>query len=95
MAVLLASSNVPLSFNDRLSPAIRSLFGVSKITVKYHSASTKATCMISRTAAPCISSLLEQMKLQPFSLSTDGSKDNGLEKMNPSLSKFLILNLVS
>lgn len=40
--------------------------------------------MINRAAAPSfISSLLEQMKLHPFSLSTDGSNDSGLEKMDP------------
>lgn len=84
MAVLLASSNIPLAFNDKLSPAIRSFFDDSKIADQYHSAATKATCMINRAAAPsCISSLLEQMKLHPFSLSIDGSNDSGLEKMNP------------
>ena len=84
MAVLATSSNIPLAFHDRLSPAIRTYFHDSKTTVAYHSASTKATCMINGAVAPCfINSLNEQMKIQPFSISIDGSNDNELEKMNP------------
>ena len=40
--------------------------------------------MINGTVAPSfINSLTEQMKIQPFSISVDGSNDNELEKMNP------------
>ena len=46
LAVLTAHSNIPLAFHDKLSPAIRELFPDSKIASKYHSASTKATCML-------------------------------------------------
>ena len=84
MAVLTAASNVPLAVHDRLSPTIRKVFPDSKIASKYHSASTKATCMLNEAVAPTLlHSLLELMKVHPFSLSVDGSNDSGLEKMNP------------
>ena len=84
MAVLTAASNIPLAFHDVLSPTIRDSFPDSKIASRYHSASTKATCMLNRAVAPMlVSDLLETMKVHPFSLSVDGSNDSGLEKMNP------------
>ena len=46
MAVLAASFNIPLAFHDHLSPLIRSIFPDSAIAAKYHSASTKVTCML-------------------------------------------------
>lgn len=80
MAVLTASSSIPLAFHDRLSPAIRSCFSDSKIGNNYHSAST---CMLNLAVAPfLVSKLLDSMKSHPFSLSTDGSNDSGIEKMN-------------
>lgn len=54
MAVLTASSNVPLAFHDHLSPTIRKVFPYSKIASKYHSASTKATCMLNEAVAPAL-----------------------------------------
>lgn len=84
MAVLTASANVPMAFHDCLSPTIRSVFPDSKIASKYHSASTKATCMLNIAVAPSlIKDLVESMQSHPFSLSIDGSNDTGLEKMNP------------
>lgn len=84
MAVITASSNIPLAFHDKLSPAIRSCFSDSKTAQAYHSASTKATCMINGAIAPSLlNDLVDQMKKQPFSISIDGSNDNDLEKMNP------------
>ena len=85
MAVLTASSNIPLAFHDKLSPMIRSIFPDSRIASDYHSASTKATCMLNLAVAPIlIENLVESMKSHPFSISTDGSNDTGLEKMNPA-----------
>ncbi|MCG8622687.1 MAG: hypothetical protein MJE68_11925 [Proteobacteria bacterium] len=84
MAVLTASCNVPLAFHDHLSPTLRSIFPDSKIAAKYHSASTKATCMLNLAIAPALKmDLIETMKAHPFSVSIDGSNDTGLEKMNP------------
>ena len=73
MAVLTASSDVPLAFHDSLSPTIRRIFPDSKIASKYHSASTKATCMFNEAVAPMlIEDLPKTMKLHPFSLAVDG-----------------------
>ena len=84
MAVLTATSNVPMAFHDHLSPTIRKVFPDSKIALKYHSASTKATCILNEAVAPTlISDLLENMRVHPFSISIDGSNDSDLEKMNP------------
>ena len=84
MVVLTATSNIPLAFHDKLSPAIRSLFSDSKTASDYHSASTKATCILNLAVAPVlVQELIENMRAHPFSVSIDGSNDTGLEKMNP------------
>ena len=84
MAVLTAISNVPLAFHDRLSPTIRKVFPDSKIALKHHSASTKATCMLNEAVAPMlINDLLSSMRSHLFSICIDGSNDTELEKMNP------------
>ena len=80
MAILTASSIAPLAFHHSLSPTIRRIFPDSKIASKYHSASTKAICMLNETyALTLIEDLLKTMKLHPFSLVVD----EGLAKMNP------------
>ena len=84
MAILTAISNVPLAFHDRLSPMIRKVFPDSKIALKYHLASTKATCTLNEAVAPTlINDLLSSMRSHPFSICIDGSNDTELEKMNP------------
>lgn len=86
IAVLTASSNIPMAFHDVLSPTISKVFPDSGIASKYHSASTKATCMLNLAVAPMlVDNLIEQMKVHPFSLSIDGSNDTGVEKMNPAI----------
>ena len=84
MAVLTATSNVPFSIHDRLSPTIRKVFPDSKIASQYHSASTKATCMLNEAVAPVLlGDLISIMKTHPFSLCVDGSNDSDLEQMHP------------
>ena len=81
MAVLTAAYNIPLAFHDKLSPTIRACFSDSKIAQNYHSASTKATCMLNLAFAPSlIDTLLSNMISHPFSVCVDGSNDTGLEK---------------
>ena len=54
------------------------------LTKKYHSASTKATCIINYAVAPQLKKKhIDCMKINPFSVSVDGSNDVGLSKMNP------------
>ena len=84
MAVLVACSNVPIAFNDRLSPAIRTIFRDSKVASMYHSARTKATSILNIAVAPhLISVLVKRMKCHAFSLAIDGTNDCELQKMNP------------
>ena len=84
MAVLTATCNVPFAFHDHLSPTIRAVFPDSPIASKYHSASTKAMCMLNMAIAPELKKeLLDNMKVRPFSVSVDSSNDTELEKMNP------------
>lgn len=84
MAAITACNNIPLAFHDVLSPMIRSVFPDSKIATMYHSASTKAMCMLNLAIAPMFKEdLITSMKVHPFSISIDGSNDNGLKKMNP------------
>ena len=93
MAVLTAASNVPLVFHDLLSSAIRNSFTDSKIASKYHSASTKATCMLNVAVTPAlVEDFLESMRVRPYSLSVDGSNDTGLLKMNPITVKIYDIN---
>ena len=67
MAVMAASCNIPLAFHNQVSPAIRSLFPDSKIASKYHSASTKAMCMLNLAIEPELKrDLVENMKVQPL-----------------------------
>jgi hypothetical protein len=86
IAVLTATSNIPMAFHDSLSPTINKVFPDSGIACKYRSASTKATCMLNLAVAPMlVDDLVQQMKTHPYSLSTDGSNDTGLHKMNPAM----------
>ena len=62
MAVVAAASNIPLTFQDKLSPTIRNILPDSKLASKYHSASTKATCMLNGAVAPTMKGeLLDKM----------------------------------
>ena len=63
---------------------IRKVFPDSELATNYHSASTKATCIINLAIAPAFKEeLIESMKIHPFSISIDGSNNTGLLKMNP------------
>ena len=83
MAVLTASSNVPLAFHDHLSPTIKKVFPDSKIASKNHSASTKATSMLNEAVAPAARIYSVNRKLSellkcpnPWSMCTSVGVDN-------------------
>ena len=81
MAVLSEISNVPLAFHDRLSPTIKKVFPDSKIALKYHSASTKATSMLNEVVATMlVNDLLSSMRSHPFLICIDGFNDAELER---------------
>lgn len=84
MAMLLAHHNIPLSTMDHLSPLFRDMFPDSKIAKGFSAARTKTTCILNMALRPHFEqSLVSLMRENPFSLATDGSNDNGLQKMNP------------
>ena len=59
-------------------------FPDSKIAKNYACGKTKSTCILNRAIKPDQqSSLLEHIKNNYFSISSDGSNDQGLSKMNP------------
>ena len=84
MAVVAAASNIPLAFYDKLSPMITNIFPDFKLASKYHSVSTKATCMLNGSVASTLKSeLLNKMRVQPFSIRVDGFNDRELQTINP------------
>eukprot|EP00057_Strongylocentrotus_purpuratus_P019851 XP_011674325.1 PREDICTED: uncharacterized protein LOC105443158 [Strongylocentrotus purpuratus] len=93
MAMSLVEHNVPLAFSDHLSPLMKECFPDSPTAAGYRSARTKTTCIVNGALAPYFhQQLVKQLREQPFSLSTDGSNDTGLEKMNPLTVKLFDIN---
>ncbi|CAB4014375.1 Hypothetical predicted protein [Paramuricea clavata] len=69
------------------------LFPDSNIAKNYHSARMKTTCILNGSIAPHVKqTLVEQLKSGVFSMSTDGSNDKDLDKMNPITVKLFDIN---
>ena len=84
MCMLLAENNIPLSFSDKLNKIIPDLFPDSNIAKQYKMGPMKTTCILNEALAPnFLKGTIEAMKAGVYSLSTDGSNDTDLEKMNP------------
>ncbi|XP_063053561.1 zinc finger BED domain-containing protein 5-like [Engraulis encrasicolus] len=84
VAVVMVNHNIPLAFADHLSPLFKECFPDSKIARKYASARTKTAAIINGAVSPyMLAELVTHLREKPFSLSTDGSNDTGMEKMNP------------
>ena len=84
MANFLVQHNIPIAVADHLSPLLKDIFPDSTIAKGYSSARTKTSCIINGSLAPYFkSALVDDMKVNPFVIATDGSNDHGLEKMNP------------
>jgi hypothetical protein len=80
---------LPISVADHLSPLFRDIFPDSEIAQAYASAGTKTSCILNGSLAPYFkSALIDIMKNSAFSITVDGSNDNGLEKMNPLAVRF-------
>ena len=78
VAVTLVSHNIPIAFADHLSPLFKECFPDSKIAKKYCSARTKTSAIINKAISPyLLNELVCNMKIKPFTLSTDGSNDTG------------------
>ncbi|CAB4004780.1 Hypothetical predicted protein [Paramuricea clavata] len=94
VATLLVENNIPLAFADKLSPMFKEIFPDSNIAKNYHSARMKTTCILNGAIAPHVkqTSLVEQLKSGVSSMSTDGSNDKDLDKMNPITVKLFDIN---
>lgn len=74
IAVLTASSNIPMAFHDMLSPTLSKVFPDSEIACKYHSASTKATCMLNLAVAPILVENLQHIRF-PYQRTVQTTQD--------------------
>ena len=89
----LAEHNLPLASADHLTSLVRECFPDSKIAQSYACSRTKASCILNGAICPDLKqSLVEEMKTFVFSLSTDGSNDQNLEKMNPLTVRIFDIN---
>ena len=80
----LVEHNLPMAVADSLGPLFTKAFPDSKIAKQYHCGATKTSYIINDALAPYfLQKTVESMKTKPFTLSTDGSNDTGLAKMNP------------
>ena len=82
--MLLAENNIPLAFADKLNEILPCIFPDSKIAKEYKMGKTKASCILNESLAlHFLQQTVGIMKTDFYSLSTDGSKDTGLDKINP------------
>ena len=80
----LAQHNLLFAAADHLGTLFKSMFPDSKIAKAYSCGKTKASCILNRAIAPDLQSIsIEQMKTSCYSIATDESNDQGLQKMNP------------
>ncbi|XP_033115328.1 uncharacterized protein LOC117115578, partial [Anneissia japonica] len=93
VATMLVRNNIPLALSDELTPLFYDIFPDSEIAKRFSSRRTKTACMINGAIAPHYkASLIDIMKNGPFSVSTDGSSDTGVEKMNPMTVRIFDVN---
>ena len=79
----LGEHNLPFATADHLGPLFKAIFPDSKIAKAYSCGKTKASCILNRAIVPDLQSILiDQMKTSCYSIATDGSNDQGLQKMN-------------
>ena len=77
----IAEHNILLVVADHLSPLFKDTFHHSKIAKNYVCGKTKTTCILNRAIKPELpKNLINQMKKDCYSISTDGSNDQGSKK---------------
>ena len=80
----MVKKNIPFSFSDDLFSLLPQVFPDSKIASKLRCKRNKTTHIVTQALAPHFQkNIVETMKSKPFSVSTDGSNDTGIQKMNP------------
>ena len=93
MVGFLADPNLPIAVADHMGPLVKDIFPDSKIATGYQCARTKATCILKGGIKPDLQvELITEMKKSCFSISTDGSNNQSLEKMNPVTVRLFDIN---
>ena len=93
MVGFLAEHNLPLAVADHIGPLVKDIFPDSKIAKGYQCTRTKATCILNRAIKPELQrNLITQMRESCYSICTDGSNDQNLEKMNPVTVRLFDIN---
>ena len=93
LAGFLAEHNLPIAAAEHLSSLIKECFPDSKIARSYSCTRTKSSCILNGAIYPDLQqSLIDKMKVSVFSLSTDESNDQNLEKINPVTVRILGIN---
>ena len=89
----LAEHNLPIADADHLSSLIKECFPDSKTARSYSCSRTKSSCILNGAIYLDLQqSLIDEMKVSVFSLSSDGSNDQNLEKMNPVTVRIFDIN---
>ena len=90
----IAEHNIPLAVADHLGPLLKTYSKTySKIAENYACGKTKTTCILNRAIKPELQKkLINQMKKDCYSISTNDSNDQGLKKMNPVTVRLFEIN---
>ena len=84
MTGFFAEHNLPIAAADHMGPLLKVIFPDSKIASAYACGRTMTSCILNSAIKPDLQSkLTDKMHESCFSISTDGSNDQNLEKMNP------------
>ena len=85
--------NIPLAVADHVGALFKDIFHDSNIAKNYACGKNKTSCILNRAIKPELQkNLINQIKKDCYSISTDGSNDQGLKKMNPVTVRLFDIN---
>ena len=89
----LAEHNLPFATADHLGPLFSTIFLDSKITKPYACGKSEALCILNHAIAPELKeTLVNQMETDYFSIATNGSNNQGLNKTDPVTVRIFDIN---
>ena len=88
MTTYITQHNIPIQAANHMTEMFHTMFPDSRIAKEFACKKTKTTCIINETAADNIDSLVEVLKSNPFSISTDGSADRGENQLYPMVVRY-------
>ena len=77
MSGMLAEMNIPMNTADTFTRAVKVMFPDSEIARKFQCGRSKATALVKELSHTAREDLLTSMQMMPFTVSTDGSNDDG------------------